>query len=177
MHEKLLQPFKKIEAKTNEFLAITQSSTPEQQLFRPMPTSWNMVEVMQHLTTTEAGILKFLHKYSPTKGSLKDAISGKARSTALNLFLQSSLKAKAPKVVTKFAPQSYEAAKESWVKTRKEWLPYLNNFSTEHHDYLAFKHPIAGKLTILQTLTFIHKHIDHHIAQLKRIQGAATYPK
>jgi hypothetical protein len=34
------------------------------------------------------------------------------------------------------------------------------------------KHPLVGKLTPLQTLTFLETHLAHHGRQIERIRGA-----
>lgn len=69
---------------------------------------------------------------------------------------------------------TFEQVQLAWEQTREQWRQTLDKFSPDMLKQEVFKHPLAGYMTISQTLRFMHDHHQHHLAQLKRI--AATMP-
>jgi len=64
-----------------------------------------------------------------------------------------------------------------WDRSRKEFRDYLGDFDSDKLQYFIFKHPIAGKLNILQALEFINYHMIHHQKQIERIKKLNNFPK
>jgi hypothetical protein len=80
-------------------------------------------------------------------------------------------KFKAPKVVvenTKPSTSLQELEKE-WAAVRNELKTMLEKFGDDQLKRKIYKHVIAGKLNILQTLLFFREHVIHHQQQIKRL--------
>lgn len=43
-------------------------------------------------------------------------------------------------------------------------------------DRAVFDHPMAGPMTLVDTLSFVEAHVGHHLHQLDRLQAADGYP-
>ncbi|MCS6838621.1 MAG: DinB family protein, partial [Bdellovibrionaceae bacterium] len=60
---------------------------------------------------------------------------------------------------------------DEWQALRHEWTRFLEHFPANAHGRLVFRHPVAGRLTILQTLKFMADHLERHKEQMKRLLG------
>jgi len=79
-----------------------------------------------------------------------------------------------------FQPREYYDFKEieaEWNELRAEWQEFLDEFDKESAEKLLFKHPLMGRFNLEQTLRFMYEHVDHHRAQIKRIQDHPDFPK
>lgn len=81
------------------------------------------------------------------------------------------IKFKAPKVVVDHTPVFNNAAEiaAAWNQTRVELKDLLVRFEANQLKRKIYKHPIAGKLNIIQATRFFSEHIIHHTPQIKRL--------
>lgn len=174
----LEEKYKRLDATWQEYRRIIGNATVEQRNFKPAPDKWCMLQVAQHILASENGTFRFFKKYPPVKTGFTDQISGAVRSIALNIALKLPLKFKAPKA-PELNPETalpWEETETAWVATRTELYNYFNSFEADKAAHIVFKHPLAGKFNVSQTLDFLLEHINHHLAQLKRIQQSEGYP-
>ncbi|MEO0405148.1 MAG: hypothetical protein AAF193_09785, partial [Bacteroidota bacterium] len=95
----------------------------------------------------------------------------RTNSKELNGKLRSDNRWKAPDVLPEpRGEMPFSELKEKWIKTGHGFNQFVHNFPMEHQDKLVFKHPLYGRLTMLQTLQFTAEHIVHHEHQIRRIQ-------
>lgn len=161
-----------------EFLAILEAATAAQRNFQPDENSWNMLQVAQHLMKAEVGIVQFMQKRTPIPASFTAKVQAAARSKVLTTVLRSSKKIKAPKVagISELTTIPYKQIVHDWAVQREALWQFLAAFPPTQKDYLVFKHPLAGKLNIVQTIDFMTEHIRHHLGQLQRIRQDSNFP-
>lgn len=175
----LAQRFEQLEQLRAEFWGIIAASSPEQRLFKPTPDAWSMLQVAQHIMSAEEGTLLFMTTRQRVKSSFWGRWRSRIRSFGLKLFLLSPLKAKAPNIpgLAPDGSKSYEQLSSHWDTVREQWRQFLSNFEAEHLKDVVFKHPIAGKFNLLQTIDdFMAPHISHHLQQLQRIKASPNFP-
>ena len=69
---------------------------------------------------------------------------------------------------------SLEELQARWDRTRQGYATALSTFGPADLVRPMMKHPIVGKLTPLQTLTFLETHLAHHGRQIDRIQKSSS---
>lgn len=154
-----------------DYLALIES-WPVERLSHQPEGGWSALQVTEHLIASEYGTLQYLQKktLAPVDSlEMSDEATAEA-SRKLNLALKSDLKWKAPGVL---APPSGKHGLETlihqWDDLRKGWERLLNGIDEGYLHRQVFRHPVAGRLDLLQTLSFVEHHIHHHVHQIKRI--------
>jgi len=172
--------FDKLEALQREMLDDARRLRPEQQIFRPEPNAWSILEVFDHLITAEGNGLKYMVKKSQGMDTIKKTnLLAKLRLIALNVALKLPFKWKAPPAaeITRRDYYDFEEIAAEWNDVRKRYSEFLDHIDKAASEKLLFKHPVAGRFTIIQTLDFQHEHLAHHQLQIERIKQHAEYPK
>lgn len=129
---------------------------------------WSPVQVLNHLCTSEQGTVNYLKK----KVQSKDVPSSGIRCFFASRLLSRALKNRkkkyrAPKVLGEMPDKpDFEKVQDEYLKVRKELRSVLDRFDKKKARKAYFKHPIAGKLNIYQTLSFLENHFERHKEQI-----------
>ena len=173
--------FERLEQQRKQLLEDATTMTHVQLTYRPEPTAWCILEVFVHLMTAETNGLRYMEK--KLQGDLesmeRSGMTAQIRAGLLNGFLRLPIKYKAPEVAS-FEQREYYDLKEiraEWDELRAHWHEFLDQFDKPSAEKLIFKHPIAGRFNILQTLKFMYEHVDHHVKQVERIKSNPNFPK
>lgn len=148
---------------------------PREQRSKHPAEGWNVLQVMEHVITSEVGTLEYMKKKTlapfediPIAGA--DSEEGSAQ---LNRALQSEKKWKAPDVLPDpTGAQSFENMLAYWESLYEKYRVFLENLNPGYYHRAIFKHPISGRLNLTQTLDFLTNHIVHHGYQVKRIKDS-----
>lgn len=135
---------------------------------------WSMLQVVEHLLLVEASSLRYMQKkYQYAQNIPKAGLVNKLKFAAFRTLFKLPLKIKAPNVVAKL-PETSELldAQARWDMTRKELEAFLNQLPERDYELAIFKHPIAGRLNIDQTISFFAAHFAHHMKQIERIKAS-----
>lgn len=150
------------------------SNWPTDRLMATPGEGWSALQIVEHLIMSENGTLEYLRRKSQAPATeLEPAGEQEAEvSRKLNLALKSDHRWEAPPVL---APprgdQSLEHLVEQWSVLRSQWKRFLDELAPDYYDKKMFRHPLAGRLNLEQTLSFVEHHIRHHVHQLRRLQG------
>lgn len=132
---------------------------------------WSVNQVLAHLSNSESGTLRYIKKKMQGLDTLSNSnVFSQLRARFLKWMLGSSLKFKMPKQLS--VPSNevpYEELKILFDKNRRELKELLESFPEEGLDLLVFKHPFAGRFSLLQTVAFLDHHFNHHLKQIDRI--------
>ncbi len=150
--------------------------TAEQLNRKPAPGQWSVMQVVSHVMMAEAGSLNYLKKKLSDPAAIKKAGIGSAiRTWLLNLSqIIPGLKFKAPSFISedKLPPVSdREAVFQQWRTGRAALRAFLESQPDEIFTKEAFRHPRAGRMTIVQMLSFFKSHLNRHARQIKRALG------
>lgn len=152
--------------------------TDEQLNQRPADGGWSALQVMHHLILAEGGSLSYVKKKLGTRPELNRAGLGSFfRSGMLRLFLTLPKKYAAPKVVGEdMLPQrsSFADAQSQWLSVRQDLRDFLMALPEDHFYMEIYKHPRAGRMSLLGMLRFFNTHLQRHAGQVERTLAEAS---
>ncbi|MGB0524708.1 MAG: DinB family protein [Flammeovirgaceae bacterium] len=162
--------FKQLQESLDQLLKeLSQSS--EQELNQVVEKEeWSVLQILYHVKSSERASLaymkkklRYLHERRPPKVGFLELL----RSLALQGFLRSSLKAKAPHRLAAFPPDlTMDGIAINWIALRKEMEAFLHSLPKDVLDLALYKHPMVGRLSVYQGLNFLQAHFDRHKKQI-----------
>ncbi|WP_040398307.1 DinB family protein, partial [Cesiribacter andamanensis] len=159
-----------------EWLQLEQEGSYFQQLLlqqteavlkrQPAPDKWSALQVIEHLVGVETAATHYLLRknYTPL---MPRGLPGPLRAFILMLALKSPLKFKAP-AVEGLRPHNTSRPTElleRWKAVRTKLAGYVEALPADKQESLLFLHPLAGALSLRQTLQFMAAHMQHHRRQ------------
>jgi uncharacterized damage-inducible protein DinB len=180
MINSLTLAFNKLEKQLEDLLQTVKTLSSEQQNFKPNSNSWSILQVFRHLMQSEGQIIKYLQKkILGTATARKASVSALLRSILLNAAMRLPIKYKVPDAILVDFEENYdfEELSSDWKLLRKEIRDFLTNIDEETSTKEIFRHPVVGRMSLLQGLTFMQEHIKRHTKQVERIMGHPDFPK
>lgn len=181
MDTQVAQEFDKIEQQRKEVLADAGKLSEAQQTFKPTPDSWCILEVFDHLMTSERNGLRYSSKkvLGDPKTFQNKGLVSKLRLILLKVSLGLPIKFKAPPAAEIKPRDNYDYAeiKGEWDALRGDWKDFLEKLDEQNLNKLIFMHAVAGRMSITEGLAFFYEHVDHHKKQIERIKAHPDYPK
>ena len=147
--------------------------TGDQLSWKPNETSWNALQVLEHIMVLENSCLSYVKQKTADGWQIltKAGDAHIAASIAMNLRMLSSDKFKLPDIIPEpQGDQNLPALLVMWDLSRVEFNDFMGGLGVEYRDRLIFNHPISGPMTPAHTLDFLNYHIGHHIPQLQRLR-------
>lgn len=179
MNEELIARIDDLEDLRKEIVSQYDSYTTDQLTFKPDPGHWNLLQVLDHIVTSEKMSAIYIKrqlngkKYPPPPGR-----KSKYRYALLKLALKLPFRYKAPSIVdsTGKTPDLH-TLQDNWKTIRGEIRSIVENTDEELLELGVYKHPSAGLLDMEQALDFLDMHIRHHQKQMERITRHENFPK
>jgi len=133
---------------------------------------WSPLEVCMHVYLSEKLSLAYVEKKLSFSPSLtKAGIVAWIRHLTLQWYLKSSFKFSAPQGTTVFGEASglsLDKIKGDWFQERQVIRKFLNNVPGMMLDKEIYRHPIVGRLSLLQMIKFFKVHFERHLKQIKK---------
>ncbi len=173
MNVKLQRLYDQLEADRKMLLAKVELIPEEKFNRQPSPDKWSLGEVLSHIVASEAGSTRYMKKKSLGVDQVDN--SGMVESLKLGLLILSQrlpfLKFKAPRIVLDHTPQfhSVESIIRQWDEARTDLKTFLEKVEDKNIRKKIYKHPVVGRLDVVQAVTFYREHIIHHSPQIKRL--------
>lgn len=168
---KLVDAFSALEEQKDSFVMELSGFSREMRVKRPA-NGWNMLQVIEHIITSEAGTLEYM-KRKTLAPAVEIPLAGEQSaqgSRQLNSALKSDKLWKAPEVLPDpTGTQSLENMLSYWDALRGQYRDFLEQLDPAYYHRAIFKHPISGRLDLFQTIEFLTNHIIHHRYQIHRI--------
>ncbi|WKV11169.1 DinB family protein [Marivirga harenae] len=182
MDSKIQKHWQRMEEGKAYYDALLQVFSPEQLNFHPEVGSWSMLDVMQHLYTSEHISLQFMQNFDFNRKNEKVGLKAAVKTMMLVNRLNSRKKYQAPKILGE-KKESLNISEDphqfshQWDKIRSDMFTFLTDFDKEKIGHFIFSHPAVGKLNILQTMQFFVAHMKHHQYQIETINHHKNFPK
>jgi hypothetical protein len=132
---------------------------------------WSVLQVLHHVTASEAATLEYIGKKMKAGDSLPRAgVMSRLRLLVLRLALASPLRLKAPAATAGVPPEIEPGElRARWDRVRAAWRERLEGFPAGIVDRTVLRHPYVGLLGLPDTLGFLQAHLDHHARQVDRL--------
>lgn len=150
--------------------------TAPQRRFKPDESTWSATEVCHHVFLAQSGIVDELEKMRGRK-AIGRSLSQSLWHQVVRLVLWSGIKVKNP--APSAAPDASVTLDElepRWASERNRLRGLLEGLDESALGDAGFKHPIAGPLSLEETVTFLATHVEHHLRQLRRIRSHPDFP-
>jgi hypothetical protein len=142
----------------------------------PGPGRWSALQVLHHVVASEAATLGYIRKKMQAGSGLPPAgPASRLRRAAVQLGLALPLRWKAPAVAGDVPDVvDPDELRARWEEVRGGWKALLDGFPLELEGRLVFRHPVAGRMALVDALAVLQAHLDHHIPQVKRALGVRS---
>ncbi|MGM0580384.1 MAG: DinB family protein [Bacteroidota bacterium] len=182
MNSKIQKHWARMEEGKAYYDALLQVFNEEQLNFHPEEGAWSMLDVMQHLYTSEKISLQFMQNFDFNRKNEKLGLKSEVKTMLLVNRLNSRKKFQAPKILSEkkdslnisLDPHEFS---HQWEDLSSEMFNFLSEFPENKIGHFIFSHPAVGKLNILQTLQFFVAHMKHHQYQVEAINHHKDFPK
>lgn len=177
MHPSLLPNWQKTSDYKDKYLQLFAGYSAVQRSFQPSEKEWNLLGVAHHLIKAEKATVKYVKYKLSQQKALNKPWDNALKMVGLKLALWLPFRYKVPaKDLHPDKDITLESITTEWDAIRAEMKELLDNFPAEYLDKKIFKHPLAGPMTIKETLGFWHYHLKHHDQQLRRIITDKHFP-
>jgi len=167
-----------LDRKTLELFQYLNRVPPELLTQKPKPGYWNALEALNHIYLGEKASMQYVcHKLTKSETIPVKGPDAWFRSLLLKWVLYSPLKFKSPPHIDMSNNQTVLGLgqlKQGWKDLRQELRKLLAGHEEGLTHKLTYKHPYAGRITLLQMLIFFEDHLTHHTRQIRRILGQVT---
>lgn len=170
--ENVTRELRNLDLQTQSILTTLADYSDEVLSVPPAPGVWSIMQVLTHVMMSERLSLQYVRKKLSFKPELKN--SGLLSSFRLHLLKWSQyvpIRFKAPKgLQTADLPvfSSLTDLRSQWQTDRHK----LHQFFDEADDSLfskdVFRHPIAGRISLIQMVIFFSIHLQRHVVQIER---------
>lgn len=139
---------------------------------RPQPDTWSILEIVEHLVLAEAAILQGL----PPAAELNDrprSLKHRLRFQVVMAILRFGIPVRVPSrsmVPTGQAPLT--ELRRRWDENLHWLRSYAGGLDAVGERRAVFLHPVAGPITLAQALRMDRLHLDVHLRQIRKRQGA-----
>ena len=168
--KELLDLFSELENERLTLISGISENAPELLVKKPAPDRWSVTEVILHLSKAEEGALKYMRIKLKHGGHKKASIGSAIKQKLLNFAISLPIKYSAPNVIKldEEGNTTFAQAVEDWGRIRSELKKEYESVDENILDHELFKHPSAGKLSIMQSLKFMRQHVQRHKGQIER---------
>ena len=140
------------------------------------PGAWSVIECVHHIFITEWGTGMYIRKKTQKPALVPNtSIMASLKLLALRYTFATPIKFKAPAALPKPpADATLDKVNADWAKARGDFHQLMEDLPGPLQKKGIFKHPLAGRLSMSQTLEFFDFHFDRHEGQVRRILKAVT---
>jgi len=171
MNKKLQKRFDRLELDQQKLLQKL-SAVSEEQLNTSPQGKWPISYIAAHLITSERLSLLYMKKKSQGMPTLRNSgMVEEVKIWVLKLSQRFPFKFKAPVYLVEHTPTSVPLTDlvQRWNAERGKLRKFLEEIKDENLYKLVYKHPVAGRLNVLQALDFMIEHFHHHLPQINRL--------
>lgn len=132
--------------------------------------SWSVIQIFNHLYETEDLSLNYLKykekmEYKFSKITFKSLFKYRLLMFAYGL----PIKFKAPTVLSQPSNElSFNEVQDKFASLRQKYLAFIERQDEEFFNLATCKHPVTGRIKMIQMLKFFRTHTVHHEKQMLR---------
>lgn len=169
--------FAALEGRRHFLLRQLSEMSDEQQRFRVSASSWTPLDVANHLLLVER-VAMGVFRDPPVGKWSRRTLANRIRYAMVTAVLLFGIRVRLPlEAITPRNTLPLDVMAAEWEGMRAELRRHLEGITPAQLTQLVFKHPIGGPLAIEDAMTFLVRHFDHHLRQIRRISRAPGFPQ
>jgi len=133
---------------------------------RPRPDKWSILEIVEHLVLSERAVfgpLDGLEQRTPRERSLRN----RALYWVVMFILHFDIPVKVPSAaLLPEGTRSVESLWAQWQASHTALRRWVEASDARVQRHALFSHPVAGPMTMADTLRMLDVHLDRHIRQI-----------
>jgi uncharacterized damage-inducible protein DinB len=172
MEKQLHERYNQLQTETKLLLKAIASLSSTTYHYKPGDQRWSISQILTHLMVAEKLSTDYMKKKALGLEDLDDAgVIEDLKLLILKISQRLPFKYKAPNVVLEKtpAPLSFGDLVRQWEVVRADLVQFLQKFNEQTVRRKVYKHPVAGRLSVVQALDFFTEHLNHHRPQVRRI--------
>lgn len=137
---------------------------------RPRPDKWSIQEIVEHLVLSEGGVFGDLEELGD-RTSLRRGAKHLLLYQLVMLILRFDIPVRVPS--RSMIPRGELALPElgvRWEANHRQMRQWITTADPAQLDQPLFRHPVAGPMTIAQSLRMLEVHLDRHTRQIRAIE-------
>ena len=166
-----IEVFNKLKSNYTNLLELVSTLNVNQLNKNTEADKWSCGQIMEHLQMSFGFTILYLNK-KITQPELIPVAGFKStlRYWLIKFVLISPIKIKAPKGVDNVPEVTTIEHIQQGVKKNLQALEeFINRYPVELNQKAIFKHPLAGRINLYQTIQFLNDHLMHHDRQIRQI--------
>jgi hypothetical protein len=171
MHPNLQRYFEEIEGGRARLLSEVSRLSEAKFIQQGEGGKWSAAQILTHLLTSEQMSLRYMKKKSLGIDQLSNSgIYESIKTVVLKVSQRIPIKYKAPALLVEHTPSALSQADLvlRWNEFRLELKSFLEAIEAKNIRKKIYKHPVAGRLNVMQAMQFFQEHIHHHYPQIKK---------
>lgn len=162
----------RLESSRDRLLAAIANVTPEHAAFKPSPERWSILELVEHLATSDPGLMALIRKAldSPAQPELVEQAH---RHDHRFLGELKPLPRGINKAPENLKPQAgyatLEHAAAAFLKNREATIAYARSTGDDLRDHFS-PHPVLGPMDAYQWLVACALHVESHTLQIEELK-------
>jgi len=141
---------------------------------RPGPDKWSILEIVEHLVLSERVVFgppDALEQRTPRERSLRN----RALYWVVMFILRFDIPVKVPSVA--LLPEGSRSVGSLWTQWEASHAAlhrWVEASDTRVRRHALFSHPVAGPMTMADTLRMLDVHLDRHVRQIEALMGSRS---
>ncbi len=171
MHNEIKERFSKLEKLKAEAEELFSRFSDEALNAPPAPGKWGAIQHFAHILSSETSSLVYMKKkIQGVSDAGKSGLSERIRLGILNFAMKTPIKFKAPPVLEEPAQTiSRDELLQKWNTLRNDYIEFLEPITKDAAESRIYKHPVMGRMDLLQALEFLAVHLERHLKSAKEI--------
>jgi hypothetical protein len=136
----------------------------------PLPEKWSILEIVEHVVLAERAVFKGMPDPSQLEAGRR-GFGNHARYLLVTFILKAGIPVRAPS--RRMLPQggrSLAELRSLWDESQAWLRSVLDHLGSAGLESAVFEHPIAGPLTVEQSVRMVKVHLDGHVRQIRALQ-------
>lgn len=169
-----------VENARTAFITEASGLTHAQASYQPDPTSWSIVEIVEHIVRAEQSGISGLWKAFDGLQRGEPVWEGDPIHHGLSVEEIVDKTWQPKEVVPPIAAPQWGGSIAFWLamlKAQRSMLADLGQALAGHDlKRIVYPHPISGPMDAKQRLEFLRFHLERHQAQIQAVKASAGYP-
>ena len=172
--ETYLKKLEKLESRLDEALSLMTAAGERSLHKAPIENAWTPLQTLHHIYLAERSsvdylLYKFGQEEDPPPSNLRTILNGKVLLAAFATPKKfTSPEAVDSRNVVSSRSLKLESIAYDLKLTRNELGDLLRNAPSSWKTAAVFRHPVAGRMSLMDMLRFFQTHQTRHIRQIKR---------